>query len=377
MKVKKFAMLKIPEFPVKLPGSFWGITSLFSPAKSGLIYENYRRFRDKSKSQGLKLLALEAAFDEEPFVLIKGRDADILIQIRACADKNLIWQRERLFNLGLKSLPGDCDKVCWVDCDILFRNDLWIEEAASLLERYVAIQPFEYAVRLSASGIEPGDHASAGTRSGSEAQQIPGYAYNLIRGVKGVCSTGFAWAMRRKFVSGILLYEHMPLGSSDSFMARAWAGDKTGNMPVSLFATALMKADADRYACLAYKEIKGSIYCASGVVSHLWHGSEAVKMKSFRHKILQRYDFSPDEDIRVGSAGLLEWSSDKPELHRAVAEYFRMRNQGCGDSLLLPLILEELDSVGRELKSVHSRLKAMEGTFTQKFRRIFNRRRFL
>jgi len=360
-------MLKIPELPVKLPGSFWGITSLFAPGKSGFVYENYRLFRDKSKSQGLKLIALEAAFDEEPFVLIKGVDADILIQIRASTEKNLIWQRERLFNLGLKSLPGDCDKVCWVDCDILFRNDSWIKEAASLLERYVAVQPFEHALRLSA----------VDTHSGSKGQQIPGYAYNFIRGDRGVCATGFAWAMRREFVSRVFLYEHMPLGSSDSLMARAWAGDKTGDMPASLFATASMRVDADRYASGAYKETRGSIYCASGIVSHLWHGSEAVKMKSFRHKILQRYDFSPDEDIRVGLDGLLEWSSDKPELRRAVAEYFQMRNQSCGDSLLLPLILEELDSVGKELKSVRSRLKVMEGTFTQRFRRIFNRRRFL
>lgn len=325
----------------------------------------------------MKLIALEAAFEGEPFVLTKGTDADILIQIRASAEKNIIWQRERLFNLGLKSLPVDCDKVCWIDCDILFSNDSWIKESASLLERYVAVQPFEYAVRFLAPGVESAKSASAGFRSGSEGLQIPGYAYNFIRGVKGVSSTGFSWAMRKSFVSGTLLYEHMPLGSSDSLMARAWAGDKTGNMPASLFATASMKIDADRYVCLAYKETKGSIYCASGVISHLWHGSEAVKMKSFRHKILQRYGFSPDEDMRVGSDGLLEWSSDKPELRRAVAEYFRMRNNGCGDSLLLPLILEELDNVGKELKSVRSRLKAMEGTFTRRFRRIFNRSRFL
>ncbi|MEI6850247.1 MAG: hypothetical protein WCK29_04375, partial [archaeon] len=136
----------LPQFPKKLPGSFWGISTFFNPTGYKNKYENYKLFREASKAQGLKLCVVELAFDDAPFELTK-KDAEILIQIRGNKN-NIMWQKEAMLNLGLKNLPRDCDKIAWIDCDIIFKNENWVAETSKLLEKYNVVQPFKYVLRM-------------------------------------------------------------------------------------------------------------------------------------------------------------------------------------------------------------------------------------
>ncbi|MBM3247534.1 hypothetical protein FJZ17_03290, partial [Candidatus Pacearchaeota archaeon] len=79
--VEKNKLNRIPKYPKKLNGEFWGITAFFNPARYENKYENYKSFRACSKLQGLKLITVELVFDNQPFELKKS-DAEILIQIR-------------------------------------------------------------------------------------------------------------------------------------------------------------------------------------------------------------------------------------------------------------------------------------------------------
>lgn len=124
----------------------WGITCFFNPVKYKNKYQNYRIFRDNSRRQGLKLVAVELTFDSSDFELNK-MDAEILLQIRGGKD-NILWQKERLLNLALQKLPPECTKVVWIDCDILFNNDNWVSETSKTLDTYKVIQPFQTIVRL-------------------------------------------------------------------------------------------------------------------------------------------------------------------------------------------------------------------------------------
>ena len=104
----------------ELLGSFWGITVFFNPAGYKNKYENYRIFRDSLKRQGLKLLAVELSFGDR--FELKSTDADLLIQIKGDS-RNIMWQKERMLNIGLDKLPKDCDKIAWLDCDVIFKNN--------------------------------------------------------------------------------------------------------------------------------------------------------------------------------------------------------------------------------------------------------------
>ena len=81
---------------------------------------------------------------------LRPGDADILVQIK-CPD--LLWQKERLFNIGLQSVPRGCDTVAWLDCDAVFESDDWPERASNLLENYRIVMPFKYMYELPKDAI--------------------------------------------------------------------------------------------------------------------------------------------------------------------------------------------------------------------------------
>ena len=367
-------MPKVTQFPVKLPGTLWGITNFFNPAGYGNKYENYRIFRDNSKRQGLNLIAVELAFDNAPFILKKDIDAEILIQIRGAKETNVMWQGERLFNLGLEHLPDTCDKVSWIDCDIVFKNDSWIKETSQLLEKYVVVQPFEQAARLPEGVYDFSEKELAKLVIGNEEnQKCPSYVYKAVNSLKGFDATGFVWASRKAFIRKHLLYEHMLFGGGDSIMARSFLNNKIQEVPIRLYSTEMMRADQDVYASGVYRDTQGSLYYASGTVFHLWHGNETGKLKFFRHKILQFFNFSPSSDIRIGPNGLLEWSSGKPEFHQAVAEYYQIRNEEGRGSVLISQIIDELNTTNKRLKTAELRLKAAKTSVSYKISRVFKR----
>ena len=113
----------------------WGITAYFNPGRYARRLENYRVFR---KHLGIPLVAVELAFDSEDFQLEAG-DADILMQLRGA---DVMWQKERLLNLGLRALPQTCRKVALLDCDIVFGRGDWAAEAERRLDDIALLQPF-------------------------------------------------------------------------------------------------------------------------------------------------------------------------------------------------------------------------------------------
>src|SRR5262245_2641530 len=90
----------------------WAITCYFNSSGYKSRLENYRRFRQRLT---VPLVTVELSFGSE-FVL-KPNDADILIQL---IGGDVLWQKERLLNLALGSVPEACDKIAWLDCDVFF-----------------------------------------------------------------------------------------------------------------------------------------------------------------------------------------------------------------------------------------------------------------
>ena len=55
------------------------------------------------------------------------------------------------------------------------------------------------------------------------------------------------------------------------------------------------------------------------------HGSRADRNYRGRYRLLEHFD--PNRDIALAGSGAWKWSSNKPELHRSVAEYFFSRRE--------------------------------------------------
>ena len=322
----------VPKFEKKLPGTFWGITTFFNPARYKNKIKNYKRFREHTKMQGLNLLTVELAFGDRPFELNKN-DADILIQLRT---NSILWQKERMLNIGLKNLPDNCDKFAWLDADIRFCNDNWIKDTCRILESYVIVQPFESVIRLP-RGIyymNPKkisfslDIEKEGYKSYGMAYRISQLGKRALKNMSLYGLSGLAWAARRDVFEKNGLFDKSIFPFSDLFMAHSFYNTDDFSADVEYFINNdLVKACFLDWAGKIRKIVKDSVYFTEGSLLHFWHGYLKNKNYPECKRILNKYNFNPDKDIKIDSNGCWVWGSEKPKLHKELERYFFLRNE--------------------------------------------------
>jgi hypothetical protein len=305
------------------------VTCYFNPSGYVTKLENYRIFRDRIDRSGLRLWTVECAFGDQPFTLPK--DDPQVIQIRS---QSVLWQKERLLNLGIQQLPKDIQKVAWLDCDILFSNPRWAIETSQLLETRSVVQPFMRVFRL-----PPGTDAYRGT---AESWRSFAYVHSLNAELVRQGNfhqhghTGLVWAGRRDWLAAYGLYDALVSGSADHLMAHAIFGDfdsacVTRIMGQETPLQSPLRSHFLRWGETLHRAIgastRGALGYVPGAVLHLWHGETVNRRYVTRHDELMRCGFDPTVDLRLGPMGTWEWNSDKPELHQWAVDYFTDRQE--------------------------------------------------
>ena len=306
----------------KLSGTLWGIVTYFNPQGYRNKLENFKKFRISSKQQRLSLLAVELAFFDAPFEL-SAHDADIIKQVRA---NSVLWQKERLLNIALEALPLECDKIVWLDGDILFSNDEWVNETAQKLEQFQVVQPFDFAVRLP-KGVVTLDVDKL--EEGNDlAQRQPSAAYHVSKGIKHYGHSGYAWSARREVFQGLGFFDKLIIGSGDNLISDAFciaAGIKPSGVYPYLFGSLQSEALACQSAIS--ERVSGNVGYVPGAIFHLFHGSRKDRSYHERLNVLRKYDFNFNQDIKLNPDDCWEWSSSKKKLHNWVYHYFWYRNE--------------------------------------------------
>ena len=308
-----------------LPGNLWAVTAYYNPAGYRNKRENYRAFRSGLADRGVPLLTVEAAFGDEP-VELSPHDAEVLVQLRG---SDVLWQKERLLNLAIERLPESCDKVAWLDGDVLFANDQWAAETARLLEMYCVVQLFSHCARLprGASSCEP---AFLPFGPG-ENELFHGVAYGVAtRGPAALEDfflsghTGYGWAARREVLEGHGLYDANPLGNGDMDIAQAMWGNR------AYFAmdnrSAASKPHLERWASRFAAHVDGSVGYVDGLVLHLWHGDSSGRSYDDRLRSLSAFD--PENDLEIDlDTGLYRWKHPAGDLRDFANRYFELRQE--------------------------------------------------
>lgn len=312
--------------PCQLNGELWGIATFFNPASYTNKLEHLRSFSDAVRRQGLKLLIIELAFGDSPHV-VDSHLADRLIQVRSDC---VLWQKERLLNLALAHLPRTCDKVAWLDCDILFENGNWVAACSKLLCEYLVVQLYDQSWRLppgasSRSDVDLGENGAARNRPGLVLAQLNGDPEAMIS-----AEYGLAWAARRSLMSTHQFYDRFIVGGGD--MVMCWAMyHELDRWPKQALLRALCSGaqiqDLSRWTRAFHAGVNLSVYYVDGCVLHLWHGRPENRRYLERYRILKEADFDPDVDIEIDHGGCWRWSTDKPKLHRGVRDYFWSRKE--------------------------------------------------
>jgi len=316
----------VPEIPANLPGELWGIATCFNPAGYRNKYDHLQQFSASVRQDGLKLLLIELCLRGAESVL-RDDVADLVIRLHS---ETILWHKERLFNIALAALPDSCDKVAWLDTDLLWENRDWVHETAQLLNRYVVIQPFQFACWLP-KGVQEIPSDDDLNTIGIEV--LPASAYSQLTSsdpsaIMG--HPGFAWVARRSLLARHGFYDRCILGGGDWAMTWAmfrnediWPGRGWSN---ALHSPALER-DLRAWSSGFNRDVQGSVYFTPGRVFHLWHGEKKNRRYLLRSVILRDANFDPALDVALDESHCWCWKSNKPDLHRRVEEYFYSRKE--------------------------------------------------
>lgn len=293
------------------------ITSYFNPAGFKIKRENYFQFRKQFENEGIFLLTLEQ--------VTKNSDLSNLKNVISIQGGAILWQKERLLNLGISHLSKEYKFIFWMDCDILFENLNWIEASVVKLQNTPVLQPFSKVYRL------PKDIKQA--QEIGESWNSFGFVYKqntdlLLSGNFDLHGhTGFAWAANREVLK-FGLYDRCILGSADHMMAHAFVGDWESPCIVRILGrmNPILK-DFQTWAKKVYSITQAQIDYVENKIFHLWHGNEVNRKYVSRNKMLVKMGFSPNQDLKLGKNGLWEWKTKNQALMEFCKNYFYERKE--------------------------------------------------
>jgi len=308
-------------------GKLWAITSFFNPAGYQRRLENYQVFR---KHLGVPVVTAELSYDGQ--FALRESDADILLRLNGA---DVMWQKERLLNLAVDSLPDECKYIAWIDCDVIFEKPDWAEAAMEALETFNLVHLFQERKDLPkdadlAMAFQGDAHsAAAGTRPSTGYRIVLGDSvqedYQRVSG-EAKSTTGLAWGCRRELLQTHGLYDACIVGGGD----RVILGSAMGWLELTADYHKMFGARRDHYFAWAqafHQSVQGKVGYIDGSLVHLWHGEIKNRRYVSRLNILPRHDYTPQHDIALDANGVWTWASAKPALHQEVSEYLEGRQE--------------------------------------------------
>jgi len=305
--------------------SLWAISAYYNPLGWRSRRRNYDVFR---KRLAVPLLTVELTYGERSE--LADDDADIVVRLRG---ESILWQKERLLNVGLKHLPKEVQHVAWLDCDIVFAGNDWPERASRLLETTPIVQLFDHVHDL-APGMLPSDalplpDVPSGysiahlINSGSlRPDDLRPLAKTNLR--RTLC--GLAWAAQRPLLEKHGFYDVCILGGGDRVMAYA----AYGRLDDAIFRARLDPKRAAHYLGWArpyYDSIRGNVGCLDGYLYHLWHGDIKNRKYFERHLELSTFSLDPATDLMLDDQGCWRWTARTGPLQDYVRSYFVSRSE--------------------------------------------------
>lgn len=303
----------------------WAITSYFNPVRYKSRLANFRTFK---QNLAVPLLAIELSFDGR--FELHPRDADVLVRF---VGRDVLWHKERLLNLGLRSLPAECDVVAWIDCDVVFDTDDWPARTRDALKEFSLIHLFVDRCNLKpAATIDSPSVASfvsvtqsigykiATGRAEPDDLRVAGAS--AVRGM----TLGLAWAARRRLLEEHGWYDACIVGHGD----RALICAAIGKFEYCEMALSMNSRQIQHYRAWAipyFAAVAGKVGYIEHRALHLWHGDFKDRRYAQRHQDFTKFAFDPFVDIAPDGNGVWCWNSVKYEMHEYIRNYFESRRE--------------------------------------------------
>ena len=310
------------------------LTSYYNPFLGEHRRHNYHVFR---RNLGVPVVTVEWSRDGR-FDLTQG-DADVMIRVEG---GDLMWQKERLLNLGLARIRagGLARDVAIVDADVVFAASDWDQRVSAALDACPIIQCQTHIDYL--PELPGGTHDRTQLLALAPESTICSLGYALAQGmplfttdpevarkmaVAGVQPSsggaGMATGLRLASLPAFELYEANIVGGGDLLMGCAFLGRLQELFDVRNYSSA-HQADAVAWAtrCLRAQARSG---WADNRALHLWHGKLEGRQYGERMGILGPRGYDPARDLdRSGPA--MRFTAQAGELKAVVGAYLASRN---------------------------------------------------
>lgn len=277
-----------------------------------LCKEFIKRFEEEEEN--VNLYIVEMIYPGQRFIITNKNNKNHL-QLKT---DTAIWHKENMVNLGVSYLlPKTWKAFAWVDADIEFENSSWATDTLKILNGSKDIvQLFSHAVDLD--------------KDKNNLNIFNGFGYSYSKQKKYTTKggnywhPGFAWAITRKAYDKIGgIFDKGILGSGDNMMALSFIN--------KVESTLNMEYHEDyKNSILDFQKTAKKIRLGytPGVIRHYYHGSKTNRQYTNRWQILIKHNFSPTNDIKYDSKGILIPSKTfSTEFKEDILNYFKERKE--------------------------------------------------
>jgi hypothetical protein len=235
---------------------------------------------------------------------------------------SILWVKENLINLAIKSLPPNWEYVCWIDSDIIFLNPNWVEETITTLQKYDIVQLYKTITYLGKDG-----DIDLNINILYHKPILLGF---IARGLKEkkylFAPTGFGWAINRKFYQKIgKFFEFAIIGGGDLIFATA----ATQSYELAKTAASLKYSPSKNYTdqlMFYYNLFKDCrTHYINGLICHQWHGSLEQRQYESRWDIVLKHKFDPFLHVSKTSEGVIYFNDNAKNFEKDFLTYFKNR----------------------------------------------------
>jgi hypothetical protein len=310
------------------------IAVIYNPCKYQSRYKLYFDFEKYIKKSGAILYTTELSYDGDFVVTDKNNKRHTQLH-----SKDVLWHKENLINITLKKLPKSCKYVAWIDADVHFDNENWVQDTIDKLQKHSVIQLFHDSVFLNKDGSssyrlgfsysnvykDPFKKILPGIETLKRNQLLKENKLRAKRG--GYTAPGLAWAARKDFLDytdGLI--EKIPFHTGDEMVANALyerpvREDHASHQKIITLYT--------KKAFEYYEKTKMyPSFLDNTIVYHNWHGSAKNRDYYKQTQYFQKYNLDVDKDIIENEYGVYELAEHVPqEFKEEIKNHFTSRKE--------------------------------------------------
>ena len=289
-----------------------------NPCNYSKRYKLAREFQARmALTKGIQFYTVELIFPGQSYQVTDSSNPNHL-QLQT---KVALWPKENLINIAARHLfPKDWKAMAYIDADITFDDEMWVENTLKALSLCDIIQLFEQTYD------EDMNEKPLRIYSSSMSQYCQKQERCTFIDSCHYWHPGYAWGMTRSCFDQLGgLFDKSIVGSGDDNLMRSLIGEVS-------WITSLSDESTDGYRealkewALRFEGLRAGYI--PGVIHHAWHGTAENRKYSSRWVILAKHQYDPSLHIVQDEMGINIPSEKFPEgLAEDIMNYFRERKE--------------------------------------------------